>query len=101
MRGILAAWAADESLLGDGASAHTQLLQIAAAGDLDHGVGSPKGVAYVASALEVPRARTATCASATDGYFERLCRAEMNRWRVSVSSIILPSGKWRTPSGEM
>jgi hypothetical protein len=47
VRGILAAWAADESLLGDGTSAHTQLLQIAAKGDLDHGVGSPKGVAYV------------------------------------------------------
>jgi hypothetical protein len=49
VRGLLAAWAADESLLGDGTSAHTQLLQIAATGDLDHGVGSAKGTAYVAS----------------------------------------------------
>jgi hypothetical protein len=49
VRGILAAWAADESLLGDGAPAHAQLLQIAAKGDLNHGEGSPKGVAYVAS----------------------------------------------------
>jgi hypothetical protein len=49
VRGILAAWAADESLLGDGASAKTRLLQIAADGDLDHGYGAPKGTAYVAS----------------------------------------------------
>jgi hypothetical protein len=49
VRGILAAWAADESLLGDGAAAQRRLLQIAASGDLDHGAGSPKGTAYVAS----------------------------------------------------
>jgi hypothetical protein len=49
VRGILAAWAADESLLGDGASAQAKLLKIAAGGDLDHGSGSPKGAAYVAS----------------------------------------------------
>jgi hypothetical protein len=49
VRGILAAWAADESLLGDGDAAHTKLLQIAAGGDLDHGSGPPKGAAYVAS----------------------------------------------------
>jgi hypothetical protein len=48
VRGILAAWAADESLLGDGASAQARLLQIAALGDLDHGFGAPKGKAYVA-----------------------------------------------------
>ena len=49
VRGILAAWAADESLLGDATSAQARLLQIAAAGDLDHGSGSPKGKAYVAN----------------------------------------------------
>ena len=49
VRGILAAWAADESLLGDGSSAEAKLLQIAAGGDLDHGSGAPKGAAYVAS----------------------------------------------------
>jgi hypothetical protein len=49
VRGILAAWAADESLLGDAASAKTKLQQIAAGGDLDHGSGSPKGTAYVAT----------------------------------------------------
>jgi hypothetical protein len=47
VRGILAAWAADESLLGDSAGARAQLEQIAAKGDLDHGVGAPKGAAYV------------------------------------------------------
>ena len=49
VRGILAAWAADEALLGDAASAQAKLKQIAAGGDLDHGSGSPKGAAYVAS----------------------------------------------------
>ena len=49
VRGILAAWAADESLLGDGPAARAQLLKIAATGDLNHGSGSPKGTAYVTS----------------------------------------------------
>jgi hypothetical protein len=49
VRGILAAWAADESLLGDGAAAQSRLLEIATAGDLNHGSGAPKGKAYVAA----------------------------------------------------
>ena len=49
VRGILAAWAADESLLGDGAAAEAKLRQIAAGGDLDHGSGAPKGATYVAT----------------------------------------------------
>ena len=34
-------------MLGDGVSARAQLEQIAAKGDLDHGVGAPKGAAYI------------------------------------------------------
>ena len=49
VRGILAAWAADESLLGEGAAAEAKLRQIAAGGDLDHGSGAPKGATYVAT----------------------------------------------------
>lgn len=47
VRGLLAAWAADDALLGRAALAKQTLLRIAAGGALDRGFGSPKGSAYV------------------------------------------------------
>ena len=47
VRGVLAAWAADESLLGRDSFARRNLLDLAKAGVLDQGVGGAKGDAYV------------------------------------------------------
>lgn len=49
VRRILSAWAADEALLGNAATAKQTLLQIAFNGALDNGFGSPKGSTYVRS----------------------------------------------------
>lgn len=47
VRGLLAAWAADEALLGRAAQAHATLAGLARAGRLDQGESGPKGAAYV------------------------------------------------------
>jgi hypothetical protein len=47
VRGILAAWAADEALLGKATQAKQTLLQFAFNGVLDHGIGGWKGSTYV------------------------------------------------------
>lgn len=47
VRGLLAAWAADEALLGHAAKAKQTLLQLAFSGALDKGYGAPKGSTYV------------------------------------------------------
>jgi hypothetical protein len=47
VRGLLAAWAADQALLGHSAAAHTQLSRLAASGTLDVGAFGSKGMGYV------------------------------------------------------
>lgn len=49
VRGVLAAWAADEARLHKAASVKTTLLQLAFDGTLDRGYGGPKGSTYVRS----------------------------------------------------
>jgi hypothetical protein len=49
VRGLLAAWAADEALLHRAAAAKQTLLQLAANGTLDRGLEPPKGLTYVRS----------------------------------------------------
>ena len=47
VRGILAAWAADQALLGHATSAKQTMLRLAFDGTLDRGGGAPKGSTYV------------------------------------------------------
>jgi hypothetical protein len=47
VRGLLAAWAADEASLGRAASARTTLARLARTGALDRGFGGAKGSSYV------------------------------------------------------
>jgi hypothetical protein len=49
VRGLVAAWAADQALLGRAARARRAVAGLAARGAFEHGFGTPKGSAYVAA----------------------------------------------------